>query len=73
MGAGIYHQKYEFVVILIPYQQPIRLDMTFPIAFVLAVENVRAIFFGQSAFFHKDAEDFCQQLFIVPAFKATLQ
>ena len=73
MSASIYHQEYEFIFLPIPYQQPIRLDMAFPIAIVLAVENVWAIFFGQTAFLHKNVEDFCQQLLIVPAFKTPLQ
>ena len=31
MGARIEHQQFQHIIILIPYQQPIRLDVTLPL------------------------------------------
>ena len=73
MSAGIRHQQHQFAVILIPYEESVWGDMTLPIAFILAVKNVRTVFFWQATFCSKYVEHIGQQLLIVASFEASFE
>ena len=73
MSAGIGHQQYQFAVILVPDEEPVRSDMTLPIAIVLPMRDVRVILLWQTAFCRKDVEYIGQQLLIVASFEATFK
>ena len=47
--------------------------MTLPIAFVLAVKNVRIIFLRQTTLSGKDVEHISQQLLIIASLEATFE
>lgn len=43
MGTGVEKQEAYLGIILLPYHNPIRFDMTFPLAFVISAQQVRMI------------------------------
>ena len=45
MCACIEHDKYEFRVMLFPNEQPVRLDVTFPLATAVAMKHMWKIGF----------------------------
>ena len=45
VSAGVEHYKDKFGIVLLPNQQPIRLDMTFPLPLTVAVKLMLSIFF----------------------------
>ena len=73
MSAGIGHQQYQFAVVLVPNEEPVRSDMTLPIAFVLAVKNVRTVFLRQTTFCSEYIEYIGQQLLVVAPLEATFE
>ena len=40
MGACGKHQQGKFVVVLLPYQQPVRLNMSLPLSMVISMKDV---------------------------------
>ena len=46
MGAGVEHQQFQLVIMLVPNQQSVGLYVTFPLAFAIAMKNMRAVFGG---------------------------
>ena len=50
VSACISHQQYKFPIILIPDKKPVRSDVAFPVAFELAMKNVRSIFLWKFTF-----------------------
>ena len=40
MGACLEEQKCQFPVVLLPYHQPVRLDVALPLPFVVALQQV---------------------------------
>ena len=73
MSAGIGHEEHKLTIVLIPYEQPVGLDVTFPKAFVFAVKDMRVILLRQTSFFSKNVKHISQQLFFVSSFKASFQ
>ena len=51
MSTCIGHQQHQFAVVLDPYEKQVWSDVALPIAFVLAVKNVRMVFLWQTTFF----------------------
>ena len=49
MCACTEHNKNEFLVVLLPNEQPVRLDVTLPLTLAVAVELMRLVFCGQCA------------------------
>gem|GEM_PF-3508582 len=45
MSACINHDKNEFMIMLFPNKQPVRLDMTFPLSFTIPRQDMCMIFF----------------------------
>ena len=43
MGACVKHQQYQFVIMLLPQQQPIGAQMTFPFALIVASKHVSLV------------------------------
>ena len=50
VSACISHQQHKFPIILIPDKKPVRSDVAFPVAFELAMKNVRSIFLWKFTF-----------------------
>lgn len=73
MSTGIRHQQHQISVVLVPYKKPVGGDVALPIAFVLAVKNVRIIFLRQTALSGKNFEHISQQLLIVASLEATFE
>lgn len=73
MCAGFNHYKRQLIVILIPHQEPIRLNVTLPRSMKLSRKSVRAILRRNSAAFNKDIDYFSQLLYIKTSFIATFQ
>lgn len=73
MCAGFNHYKRQFIVILIPHQEPIRLNVTLPRSMKLSRKFVRAILRRNSAAFNKKIDYFSQFLNIKTSFIATFQ
>ena len=51
VGARFEEQQRQFLVVLFPGHQPVRLDVTFPLAFVVAFQSVGQVFLGECACF----------------------
>ena len=60
MSSCIRHKEYKFTIILIPYKQPVWLDMTFPITFVLTMKNMGMILLRQATILGKNGQYFGQ-------------
>ncbi len=73
MCACVGHQQHQFAVVLVPYEEPVWGDVTLPIAFVLAVKNVRMVFLRKATFRSKYVEHIAQQLLIVAPLEATFE
>ena len=73
VSACISHQQHKFPIILIPDKKPVRSDVAFPVAFELAMKNVRSIFLWKFTFCWQDVKDFCQLMLVVASFEATFQ
>ncbi len=73
MSACIGHQQHQFAVVLVPYEKPVRSDVALPIAFVLAVKNVRTVFLWQATFCSEYVEHINQQLLIIAPLEATFE
>lgn len=58
MGSCIEKQQIQFFVILLPHHQPIRFDVTFPLATILSAKDVGMIFCRKGSGFCKDADSF---------------
>ena len=46
MGAGVEHQQFQLVIMLVPNQKPVGLYVTFPLAFAITMKKMRAVFDG---------------------------
>ena len=57
VGAGVEHKQFQFVTYLLPYQQPVGLDVALPLALAVAVEHVWPVNFGQSSVAFKQLDD----------------
>ena len=73
MCACVGHQQHQFAVVLVPYEEPVWGDVTLPIAFVLAMKNVRMVFLRKATFRSKYVEHIGQQLLIVAPLEATFE
>jgi len=72
MSTSIEHDENEFLVILLPNEQPVRLDVTFPLTFAIAVELMRLVFCGQCTCRGKQHNSIFDQLHVVTTLLATL-
>ena len=43
MCTGVKHEQYKLVVVLFPEQQPVGLDVTFPLSLVVACKDVSLV------------------------------
>ena len=57
MSSCVKQQKREFVLIPLPKQQPIGVDMTLPNASPIPRKDTRTVFGRQNAFFTKNTHD----------------
>ena len=73
MGTSIEHDENKFLVALFPYQQPIGLDMAFPLPFVVAFQLVGQILFGECASFRKNFDSRLDRFNIQPPLNALSQ
>ena len=71
--AGVKHQKFQFVALLLPNQQPVGLDMTLPLALSVTVEHVWAIDFGQSSVAFEQLDDGAEFIHRIATLDTTLQ
>ncbi len=47
MSACVKHDEDKFFIVLFPYKQPIRLDVTLPLSITVAMKLMNAVFFGK--------------------------
>lgn len=64
MGAGINEYQNKFFVILFPYQQPIRLQMTLHAPFIIAIKAMWLIFLGKRSGIGENRNGLDENLFI---------
>ena len=70
--AGIEHQQGEAVVVLLPHQQPVRLNMTLPRAVTLESRQfVRSVLARKRAFHSQDVNQIGNLVHVKPALDAT--
>ena len=51
MGTRINQDKLQFFIKLLPYHQPVWSNMTFPTAFIFALQLMRKVLFGKTSLF----------------------
>lgn len=73
MCASVQHQQLQFVIYTLPYQQPVGLDMAFPLAFAVAVEYMWPINIGQLSVAFKQLDDGSKLVHRIAPLDATLQ
>ena len=73
MSTCIEKQQIQFHIILIPYHQPIRLNVAFPLTGELSAKFMRPIFIGEGTCFSKDAYGFLDMRQIQAPLLAELQ
>jgi|GEM_PF-1217974 len=67
------HQQVKLAVTLAPQQKPIRFNVAFPNAVVIATQKMRTIFLRQFAFFRQNAYNLTEKIHIQSSLLATLQ
>lgn len=67
MRARIEHDENKLLVVLLPDEEPIGLDVAFPLALAVAVEHMRKVLGWQHAIIREDADSRTQQLHVVAA------
>ena len=71
--AGVEHQQGEARVVLLPYKQPIRLDVALPRHSALEVRQfMRTVLLRQGAFYAEDVDQFGNLVHVKPALDAPL-
>ena len=73
VSAGIEHQQLQFVALLFPYQQPVGLYVTLPLALAVAVEHVWTISLRQASVAFEQLDDGTKLVHRIATFDATFQ
>ena len=72
MCACTEHNENEFLVVLLPNEQPVRLDVTLPLTLAVAVELMRLVFCRQCARLGKQHNSILDKLHVIATLLATL-
>ena len=73
VGASLEEQQRQFLVVLLPCHQPVRLDVALPLPFVVALQRVGVIFGGQLAGGFEQVHRVSNELHVKPTLDTALE
>ena len=73
VSAGVEHQQFQFVSFLLPYQQPVGLDVALPLALAVSKELMGMIDFGQAPVAFEQLDDGAEFIHRIATLDAALQ
>ncbi len=68
MSTGVNKNKKQLLIILLPYQQPVRLQVAFPTSLIIAMQAMLFIFIRQASGFGKNRNRLNENVFIKSPF-----